>query len=74
MERSWGKLIRHLSELQQLAMDGSEVSIRAKVRDIIPEYRYALSSTSRRATHSHDLEVAGRLSPIWLPHCASAGD
>ncbi len=64
---SWGKLIRHLSELQQLAMEGSEASIRAKVRDIIPEYRYALSSASPRSTRSRDLEIARRLSPIWLP-------
>ncbi len=70
---SWGKLIRYLSALENLEMEGSEASIRAKVRDIIPEYRYALSSSSSKATSSRDLEIARRLPPIWLaPAPASA--
>jgi FlaA1/EpsC-like NDP-sugar epimerase len=37
----WANLSRHLQELQQLILNGSDKSIRAKIQDIVPEYSYA---------------------------------
>jgi FlaA1/EpsC-like NDP-sugar epimerase len=46
---NWPNLCQQLSELRQLASEGMELPIRAKVKDIVPEYRYdALSSMSER--------------------------
>jgi FlaA1/EpsC-like NDP-sugar epimerase len=39
---SWAQLAQHLAELQFLALDGSASTIRAKVKDIIPEYTYPI--------------------------------
>src|SRR5713226_397518 len=38
---SWPVLRSHLSELSSLAAHDSEVSIREKVKEIIPDYQYA---------------------------------
>jgi FlaA1/EpsC-like NDP-sugar epimerase len=37
---NWLHLSRHLAELQQVAIEGSEDAIRAKVKEVIPEYVY----------------------------------
>jgi FlaA1/EpsC-like NDP-sugar epimerase len=37
---SWANLSRHLQELQQLILNGTDKSIRAKIQDIVPEYSY----------------------------------
>jgi FlaA1/EpsC-like NDP-sugar epimerase len=42
---SWTKLFQHLEELRVLIATGSGVSIRSKVRDIIPEYSFVVEKT-----------------------------
>ncbi len=71
---SWTRLMQHLSELQQLTVEGSEASIRAKVRDIIPEYSYALPPLSLQGTRSHELGTNSHPSPRLVAACANAGD
>ena len=36
----WPNLSQHLQELRKLMLAGSDQSIRAKLQDIVPEYRY----------------------------------
>jgi FlaA1/EpsC-like NDP-sugar epimerase len=36
----WANLSRHLQELEPLMRSGSEISLRAKIQDIVPEYTY----------------------------------
>jgi FlaA1/EpsC-like NDP-sugar epimerase len=36
----WPNLAQHLQELQQLMLSGSDLTIRAKIQDIVPEYNY----------------------------------
>ena len=36
----WPNLSQHLQELRQVLLSGSEQSMRAKIQDIVPEYRY----------------------------------
>lgn len=43
----WPNLSRHIQELQPLMLTGSEQSIRAKIRDIVPEYDYRAMTKSR---------------------------
>jgi FlaA1/EpsC-like NDP-sugar epimerase len=48
----WPNLAEHLQELQQLMLSGSDLSIRTKIQDIVPEYNYeAMVGTSGSAEH-----------------------
>ena len=71
---TWATLVQHLGELQQQAIGGSEASIRAKVRDIIPEYTYAAPISSPHGPPSRDHEIEGWPSPGLVAALANAGD
>jgi FlaA1/EpsC-like NDP-sugar epimerase len=57
---SWPILRNHLNELSSLAAHGSEMSIREKVREIIPDYQYA--SETRAPSEPHVRALAAPLS------------
>jgi FlaA1/EpsC-like NDP-sugar epimerase len=40
----WHNLSRHMQELQQLILTGSNQSIRAKIQAIVPEYKYEVTA------------------------------
>jgi len=63
---SWSRLAQHLAELQILALDGSASSIRAKVRDIIPEYSYPVPILPTCPSQLPDGAASVRLSPRML--------
>lgn len=71
---SWSELSYSLSELQQLTIEGSQTLIRAKVREIIPEYSYDLPTRAPLVAFSPQLETNGRTSPRLVAACATAGD
>jgi len=63
---SWSRLAQHLAELQLLAPDGSASSIRAKVRDIIPEYSYPVPIPPAYPLQLPDGAASVQLSPRML--------
>jgi FlaA1/EpsC-like NDP-sugar epimerase len=52
---NWFTLSRHLDELQNLAIDGAQAAIRAKVKEIIPEYSHGVPVES-----SHEVLTPNR--------------
>lgn len=46
----WPNLSQHLQELRQVMLSGSDQSKRAKIQDIVPEYRYEPPFEDSRAT------------------------
>jgi len=52
---SWPVLRKHLGELRSLAAHASEMSIREKVREIIPDYQYASEIHTPPEAHAHPL-------------------
>lgn len=52
---SWPILRKHLGELRSLAAHASEMSIREKVREIIPDYHYASETRTPPELHAHPL-------------------
>jgi len=63
---SWTQLAQHLAELQLLYHDGSASSIRAKVKDIIPEYSYPIPMLPTYPSPLHDGDASIRLSRRML--------
>jgi len=44
----WPNLSRHLQELEQSMQSGSDESMRAKIRDIVPEYNYEITFEEKK--------------------------
>jgi FlaA1/EpsC-like NDP-sugar epimerase len=59
---SWPMLREHLDDLYSLAANGSEMSIRQKVKEIIPDYRYESEIDPPSGSHARAL-VAPLSSP-----------
>jgi FlaA1/EpsC-like NDP-sugar epimerase len=68
---SWANLSRHLQELQQLILNGSDKSIRAKIQDIVPEYSYERMSEPVASTENL---TKPRVVAIALAQSAAAND
>jgi FlaA1/EpsC-like NDP-sugar epimerase len=70
----WRTLSQHLEDLQRSAVAGTETSIRAKVKEIIPEYRYLVSNPAPPAALPH-IGAEDRMVPVIAPAaCADVGD
>jgi FlaA1/EpsC-like NDP-sugar epimerase len=59
----WPSLLTHLEDLQSLTNSGTEISIRAKMREIIPEYSY-------RTEYEHAHNVASETPLSAVPSVA----
>jgi FlaA1/EpsC-like NDP-sugar epimerase len=62
---SWPMLREHLDDLYALAVNGSDISIRKKVKEIIPDYQY--ESEMQVPAESH---VRAHAAPLSLPNDA----
>jgi FlaA1/EpsC-like NDP-sugar epimerase len=69
---SWAHLSRHLQELQQLILNGSDKSIRAKIQDIVPEYTY--EEMSEEVASENNRTLLPKVVEIALARSAAAND
>jgi FlaA1/EpsC-like NDP-sugar epimerase len=70
----WPTLSRHLDELRRIAAVGTETSIRAKVKEIIPEYLPFVSIAAPRVLPPREVDT-DLLIPVIIPTAfVSTGD
>jgi FlaA1/EpsC-like NDP-sugar epimerase len=56
---NWANLSQQLSELRQLAAEGMEVAIRAKVKEIVPQYNHISPTAAPHTIHTAESNILG---------------
>jgi FlaA1/EpsC-like NDP-sugar epimerase len=70
----WFTLNQHITELQQIAMVGTDASIRAKVKEIIPEYIQFVPAAITQDAPPRQNKQDGLFPAIVPALCVSSGD